>query len=82
MCQNPALARAMASDRAMHLRQASRPVSRDCPHAAGDRAAPAVRRAVGWLLVDLGLRLALPPGSTRSRGAINQQPFARQAGHP
>jgi hypothetical protein len=76
MCQNPGLARAMADDRAMHLRQSAPAGSRDRRRSSPRHVVRAVRRAAGWLLVDLGLRLALP------RRAITQQPLARRAGHP
>jgi len=57
MCQNPALLRAIARDRVADLHQSARPVARD--RRAG-RAAWTIRHAAGWLLVDVGLRLALP----------------------
>jgi hypothetical protein len=57
MFQNPALVRAMARDRVVELQQAAGPA----PRGRRARRAPStIRRATGWLLVDVGLRLALP----------------------
>ena len=70
MCLNPALAQALARDRVADLRQAAGPRARrdrDDPRAS---VILATRRATGWLLVDVGLRLALP------RRALNH-PVAR-----
>ena len=65
MCQSPALLRAIASDRAADLRRTSDTARehRDVPKVAAIQAA---RRATGWALVDLGLRLALPPGAMKA----------------
>jgi hypothetical protein len=64
MWTNPVVAQALARERVAELRSsgASPPRRRRRP----DRAVDAARRAAGWLLVDLGLRLAAP------RGAMNR----------
>ena len=64
MCQNPALARALARDRVAELRQAAEAGSRDRRHLPRAHVIQAARRGTGWLLVDVGLRLALPHRGT------------------
>ena len=60
MSQNPALVEALAKDRAAELRrQAARRVPARAKRSA-PRVAGAARRGAGWLLVDLGLWLAVP----------------------
>jgi hypothetical protein len=73
MYQNSGLVRAIAADRAADLRQAAGPRAADRGDRSGDRAIQTARRATGWLLVELGLRLALPRGGRKHR-------VARQAG--
>jgi hypothetical protein len=73
--QHPALIRAIASDRVADLRHASGCEVRDHRDMPGVRMTWAVRRAAGWLLVDLGLRIALP------RRAV-KHPVARRAANP
>lgn len=66
MYQNPALVQALVRDRVAELFQSA-------PPARGHRGNPkrrlrmirAARQGTGWVLVDLGLRLAIP------RGAVN-----------
>jgi hypothetical protein len=70
--QNPALVRALARDRVAELRQVAETGARnrrDVPRAG---VIQAVRRDAGWLLVDLGLRLALP-----HRALTHPDPVAR-----
>ena len=66
MCQNPALVEALARDRVAELRQRAETGVGSRPSERRARMIEAVRHATGWLLVDMGLRLAL------SRGTVNQ----------
>ena len=74
MCPNPALARELAGNRVADLQSAAGPGARDRGQLPRARDSRAVRRAAGWLLVDLGLRLALPRRVTTA-------PTARPVGH-
>ena len=63
MClTNPVLAQALVRDHVAELRQSARPSA----HFRRDKLRPCVtsaaRRRAGWLLVDIGLRLAAPRG--------------------
>lgn len=63
MHQNPAVVEALARERAAELRRAAgiRGAQRGEARRGSVLAAP--RRATGWLLVDVGLRMAVPrPG--------------------
>lgn len=62
MSQNPALVEALAKDRLAELHQATRRCRRETRPRRVIRAA---RNETGWLLVDLGLRLAVPRGAIR-----------------
>jgi hypothetical protein len=63
--QHPAFNQALARDRVAELRHAARSgARRRCPACPG--VAGAARNATGWFLVDVGLRLAIPRGITRS----------------
>jgi hypothetical protein len=73
MYQNSVVVRAIATARVADLRQAAGPRARDRGDRSGHRSIQTARRATGWLLVDLGLRLALPRGGTKHH-------VARQAG--
>ena len=64
MCQNPALAQALAKDRVAELRQAAEAGNRERRHMPRVRVIQAARRGTGWLLVDVGLRLAVPHRGT------------------
>jgi hypothetical protein len=58
--QNPTLVRALVSDRVAELRR-SVEASAPCPRQQRRRSVvEAARNGTGWLLVDLGLRLAVP----------------------
>jgi hypothetical protein len=60
VCQHPALVRALATDRVAELRTEIQETGSGTRHeVARPRAYDAVRRATGWMLVDVGLRLAL-----------------------
>jgi hypothetical protein len=71
--QHPALANALARDRAAGLRQSAQS-AQSAQMAAGTARRPRTQRRpsvigsarlrTGWLLVDMGLRLAVPRGST------------------
>ena len=67
MYPNPAFVQVLATDRAAQLRHAAAVTGgshrRDLRR---PRVIPAARRGAGWLLVDLGLRLALPRGAAKS----------------
>jgi hypothetical protein len=67
--QNPAIAQVLARDRAAQLRSDGRNARRSSP-TRRSRVTEAARRGAGWLLVDLGLRLAAP------RNAVHH-PMAR-----
>lgn len=60
MRQNPALLQVLASGRAAELRGQYVPGIRDRQVRREPGGRGTARRAAGWLLVDLGLRLALP----------------------
>jgi hypothetical protein len=60
VCLNPALAQALASDRSADLRQAAAPRVRPPRDDHRANVILATRRATGWMLVDVGLRLAVP----------------------
>lgn len=60
MCQNPALLQVIARDRAAALRRGPGSAARDRRVAREVGVRGTARRTAGWLLVDLGLRLALP----------------------
>jgi hypothetical protein len=60
VCLNPGLVQALTSDRVADLRHRAQPRVRrgqDDPRAS---VILATRRATGWMLVDVGLRLAVP----------------------
>jgi hypothetical protein len=64
MClNNPFLVQALARDRVAELRQCARATAHVRPTKPGRRLTDTARRRVGWLLVDLGLRLAAPRAS-------------------
>jgi len=64
MHQNPTIADALAHDRVLALRQSARTSARASELGRRvtrpRRVTDAARRGTGWLLVDLGLRLAVP----------------------
>jgi hypothetical protein len=61
VCQHPALVRALAADRVAELRtEIQETGSGSRQEVARPRVFDAVRRGTGWMLVDVGLRLALP----------------------
>ena len=70
MYQNPALLQALVRSRAADLRQSAGAGVRARPRKGRPRIFDAARHGAGWLLVDMGLRLAV------SRGALNH-PVAR-----
>jgi hypothetical protein len=63
MIRNPALTHALARERALELRQIAPVRGRGKRRPARHRIVGAARRGTGWLLVDIGLRLAVPPPS-------------------
>jgi len=62
---HPALTRALAAERAAELGHVRRPIPTTRSQARPLRTVQAARRGAGWLLVDVGLRLALPGGSLK-----------------
>lgn len=75
MYQHPALANALARDRAAGLRQSAQSAQMAAETARRPRTQrrPSViasaRLRTGWLLVDMGLRLAVPRAGTNPRVA-------------
>ena len=63
MSPHPALAQALATQRCAELHDFARPQSSRRPQGRRPRPVQAARRGAGWLLVDMGLRLALPGGT-------------------
>lgn len=71
MHQHPALVEAQIRDRVAELRHNGQASRRRRPEHRRHRVTEVARRATGWLLIEWGLRLAMP------RGAY---PPSRQAG--
>ena len=63
MYQNRALVEALARDRVIALRQCAPSRARRRSEKRRHRVTWAARRGTGWLLVDIGLRLAVPRSS-------------------
>jgi hypothetical protein len=63
MYQNPAVARAIALDRVASLRQSSQASVLTQGQPGTRSIGRAARQATGWLLVEMGLRLAVPQGT-------------------
>lgn len=72
MYHHPALIQALASDRVAERRHDARAAAAIRPEKHPHRLIPAVRHATGWLLIDLGLRLATARGG-RSRFVARAQ---------
>jgi len=66
MLQNPAVVEVLARDRVRERRQRAQASGLGRRDARGHRFAAAARQGTGWLLVDLGLRLAVPRGGRSS----------------
>jgi hypothetical protein len=62
---HPALAQALARDRALELRRCAEARRPEVPKTRRRPVTAAVRHAAGWLLVDLGLWLVSDPGRSR-----------------
>jgi hypothetical protein len=60
---NPALAQALARDHVADLRHSAQASAHGRHAKAPPRVTSAARRRAGWLLVDIGLRLATPSRS-------------------
>jgi hypothetical protein len=69
MHQNPALVEALGQDRIVDLRQSAQARAISQRETRRHRIAQAARNGTGWLLVDLGLRLAMPSGTMKRRSA-------------
>jgi hypothetical protein len=61
--QNPALVEALVRDRVAELRRSAGADARSRRAKRPHRAVKAARQTTGWLLVDMGLRLAVPRGT-------------------
>jgi hypothetical protein len=61
--QHPALAEALIRDRVAELRQTGQASRRCRPEHHRHRVTEVARRATGWLLIEWGLRLAMPRGA-------------------
>jgi hypothetical protein len=62
--QHPALREALMRDRVAELRDSARTTARTPRDPHLHKLVAATRHVTGWLLVDIGLRLAAPPGGT------------------
>jgi hypothetical protein len=67
--ENPALLEALARDRVIDLRQSAEVRATSDREKRRRRVTAAARHGTGWLLVDLGLRLAMPRGPINRRSA-------------
>ncbi len=65
MHPNPAFAQLLARDRVADLRHAAQTGAARRDDARRARVLQAARHGAGWLLVDVGLRLALPRGALK-----------------
>ncbi len=70
MFQHPALREPLMTDRVAALRHAGPATGHDRREKRRHKRVAAARHGIGWLLVDMGLRIAMP------RGAANH-PLAR-----
>ena len=64
MYPNPAVVEALARDRVLELRQGAARRARFRREKRRHRVTAAARHGTGWLLVDVGLRLAVPRVAT------------------
>jgi hypothetical protein len=64
MYPHPAVLEALVRDRVLELRQTAAGRARSRRAERRRRVAAAARHGTGWLLVDVGLRLAVPRGAT------------------
>lgn len=73
MHQHPALVEALISDRVAELRNGGWATAHMRRQKRWHELVAAARRGTGWLLVDMGLRLAVPRAGTNrrvARGAV------------
>lgn len=70
MHQHPALVEALISDRVAELRQRGRAPAHMRRERRCHGLVAAARRGTGWLLVDMGLRLAVPRAANNHRVAL------------
>jgi len=70
--QHPAVLETLVRDRVAELRYSARATGRAQRANRRPRVAAAIVRQTGWLLVDVGLRLALPRGASNHRVAGGQ----------
>ena len=72
MHQHPVVLEALARDRVAELRHSASATTHMRGEKRWHRLVAAGRRGTGWLLIDMGLRLALPRGGTNHRVARGQ----------
>ena len=73
MYQHPALREALMRDRVAELRDNARTTARIPREPRSQKLVAATRHVMGWLLVDIGLRLAVPRGGTNHPVARSQR---------
>jgi hypothetical protein len=73
MHQHPALREALARDRVVALRRSGQASPRIERSHRPDRVSNAARRRTGWLLVEVGLRLAVPRSAMTRPGTRGQR---------
>lgn len=69
MYQSPALVQALVRNRVAELRQSAEATAPSHRGKRQHRIIGAARHGTGWMLVDLGLRLAVPRGAVNHRSA-------------
>jgi hypothetical protein len=73
MYQNPALVQELIGARVAELRQSAQASARSRSEQRRGHVVAAARRGTGWLLVDIGLRLAVPRNAMTHRFARGQR---------
>jgi hypothetical protein len=71
--QHPAVVGTLIRDRVAELRHAGRAAADGRPEMRQHKRFAAARRGIGWLLVDMGLRLAVPRGGSNHLVARGQR---------
>jgi hypothetical protein len=73
MHQHPAVRNELMKDRVAELRRDAAPTALTHRNTRPRKLIAAVRRGTGWLLVDMGLRLAVPRGGTNHRLMLDRR---------
>lgn len=73
MYQHPVLVQALTKDRAAELRHRADANARVQRDKRRSKLVAAARHGTGWLLIDIGLRLAMPPARTNNPVAPGQR---------